>query len=137
MGNKPACKNCAVLKLAQRCISCNQPIVGQVITVFEKSYHPQCLRCTVCKNVLTNYEKIYKKDNNPVCPTCVQSVFSMVVLEDPNCGNRASQQSARGSMRGNTNSRGAPRGNTRGNDNSQRVRGGRGSRGARGSIPRG
>ena len=77
--HKPACTNCAISKLAQKCAGCGVPIVGQMITVLEQNWHPDCLKCSVCSLVLTNDQKIYKKDNDPVCPGCVQSVFNMIL----------------------------------------------------------
>ena len=72
----PACHDCAIEKLASKCKVCTKSIVGKVVTVLDYSYHPECLKCAECDIVLTNYQKIYKKNNSPVCPGCVEAVFN-------------------------------------------------------------
>lgn len=88
-----------------------------MITIAESSWHPECLKCNQCQRVLTNYNKIYKKNNKPVCPGCVQSVFNLVENETTVNNNRQSKPP--NEMKRNTNMRG--RGNSRG---SIRQRGG-------------
>jgi len=80
---KAACSDCGARKLAKKCVSCNNIIIGKVVTVLNGDWHPECLRCTACRTVLTNYQKIYTSNNSPICPACVQSVFNMVVAEPP------------------------------------------------------
>ena len=85
--------------MAKRCDACSQPITSQIVSVFDKRYHPECLKCGACHNVIVNLQKIYRKNGNPCCPSCVEGVFNDVGgVGAPNSLNNLNKASHRRSI---------------------------------------
>ncbi|KAL7063927.1 hypothetical protein AAHC03_05005 [Spirometra sp. Aus1] len=56
-----------------KCSGCGMSLEGNVSTALEKSFHPDCLRCHVCRRLLHTGEKTVAKDDKFYCVTCVPS----------------------------------------------------------------
>lgn len=71
-GGIPYCQSCYAAHLASRCARCSQPIMDTVITAMEKTWHKDCLTCTICSLPLTQTFWLYAdKPNEPRCSRCV------------------------------------------------------------------
>lgn len=71
-GGTPYCDSCYATHVATRCARCSQPIMETVITAMEKSWHKNCLTCTICRLPLTETFWLYAdKPNEPRCNRCV------------------------------------------------------------------
>lgn len=71
-GGVPYCQTCYAAHLASRCARCSQPIMDTVITAMEKTWHKECLTCTICRLPLTQTFWLYAdKPNEPRCSRCV------------------------------------------------------------------
>lgn len=71
-GGIPYCNSCYASKLASRCARCSQPILETVVTAMEKTWHKDCLTCTICRLPLTQTFWLYAdKPNEPRCSRCV------------------------------------------------------------------
>lgn len=71
-GGVPYCQSCYATHLASRCARCSQPIMDTVITAMEKTWHKDCLTCTICRLPLTQTFWLYAdKPNEPRCSRCV------------------------------------------------------------------
>ncbi|CAF1396917.1 unnamed protein product [Adineta steineri] len=57
------------------CHSCQQPIIGQIITVLDRSYHPEHLRCTAC-NIEIGRKDFYEKSGKPYCEHDYRRLFA-------------------------------------------------------------
>lgn len=68
----PYCQGCFATQLASRCARCSKPILETVITAMEKTWHKDCLTCTICRLPLTQTFWLYAdKPNEPRCSRCV------------------------------------------------------------------
>lgn len=68
----PYCQPCYAAHLAPRCARCSQPIMDTVITAMDKTWHKNCLTCTICGLPLTQTFWLYAdKPNEPRCGRCV------------------------------------------------------------------
>lgn len=71
-GGIPYCTSCYATHLASRCARCSQPIMDTVVTAMEKTWHKDCLTCTICRLPLTQTFWLYAdKPNEPRCSRCV------------------------------------------------------------------
>lgn len=71
-GGIPYCQDCFASHLASRCARCSQPIMDTVITAMDKTWHKECLTCTICSLPLTQTFWLYAdKPNEPRCSRCV------------------------------------------------------------------
>ncbi|CAF1100205.1 unnamed protein product [Rotaria sordida] len=57
------------------CHSCQKPIIGQIITVLDRSYHPEHLRCTAC-NIEIGRRDFYEKSGKPYCEHDYRRLFA-------------------------------------------------------------
>lgn len=68
--SKPCCDDCYNRLFAPICAECQKPInTGKIATYNAKSYHPDCFRCGVCNQPITEKE-FYTKDSKPCCDLC-------------------------------------------------------------------
>ncbi|CAF0973381.1 unnamed protein product [Didymodactylos carnosus] len=58
-----------------KCHACNHSIVGQVITVLDRYYHPEHLRCTAC-NCEIGRKDFYEKNSRPYCENDYRRLFA-------------------------------------------------------------
>jgi hypothetical protein len=63
----PHCENC-FLSSADKCVTCNKPILGKYLTVLGRKYHSTgCLGCVACSKAFDAGAKMYQRDTWPVC----------------------------------------------------------------------
>lgn len=68
----PHCNGCYAAHIAPRCARCLQPITETVITAMERTWHRECLTCTICRQPLSETFWIYAdKPREPRCSECV------------------------------------------------------------------
>ncbi|CAN8072429.1 unnamed protein product [Agarophyton chilense] len=68
----PFCNPCYANQIASRCARCSKPIMETVITAMDKTWHKECLTCTICRLPLTQTFWLYAdKPNEPRCSRCV------------------------------------------------------------------
>ncbi|KAI0558530.1 hypothetical protein FGB62_203g018 [Gracilaria domingensis] len=68
----PFCNQCYANHIASRCARCSKPIMDTVITAMDKTWHKDCLTCTICRLPLTQTFWLYAdKPNEPRCSRCV------------------------------------------------------------------
>jgi len=96
--NKICCVTCGTERLADKCCVCRLPMIGRIVKVNDRQWHPECFKCVTCSITLVNLEKIYRKGNDPCCPVCVEGVFSSII--PPTAPQRESKTSNRSSNRG-------------------------------------
>ena len=65
---------------SNQCYSCKEFICGPVIDFLKKKWHPECLKCFNCQQILDYASKIYQHNQQPCCPSCVETVFSSPFL---------------------------------------------------------
>lgn len=71
-GGAPYCNPCYSTHLASRCARCTKPIMDTVTTAMDKTWHKECLTCTICRLPLTQTFWLYAdKPNEPRCSRCV------------------------------------------------------------------
>lgn len=71
-GGVPYCQECFATHLASQCARCLQPIMDTVVTAMDKTWHKECLTCTICGLPLTQTFWLYAdKPNEPRCSRCV------------------------------------------------------------------
>lgn len=71
-GGVPYCQSCYASHLAARCARCAEPILETVITAMDKTWHKNCLTCTLCRLPLTQTFWLYAdRPNEPRCSRCV------------------------------------------------------------------
>lgn len=71
-GGVPYCENCYAMHIAQRCARCTQPILETVITAMERTWHKNCLTCTICQLPLTETFWLYAdRPREPRCSRCM------------------------------------------------------------------
>jgi LIM domain len=71
-GGVPYCNSCYANNIAPRCARCCKPIMETVTTAMEKTWHKECLTCTICRLPLTQQFFLYAdKPNEPRCSRCV------------------------------------------------------------------
>jgi LIM domain len=71
-GGAPYCNGCFAANIAPKCARCAKPIVETVTTAMEKTWHKECLTCTICRLPLTEQFWLYAdKPNEPRCSRCV------------------------------------------------------------------
>lgn len=71
-GGIPYCEACYASHIAARCARCAQPILETVITAMDKTWHKNCLTCTICRLPVTETFWLYAdKPNEPRCSRCV------------------------------------------------------------------
>lgn len=59
---KNYCYGCSIAAQADQCYACNKPILSAMMKANNRKYHPECLRCTKCKNQLTEGFRMRGKD---------------------------------------------------------------------------
>lgn len=68
----PYCHACYAAHMAARCARCSQPIMNTVTTAMDKTWHKECLTCSLCRLQLTQTFWLYAdKPNEPRCSRCV------------------------------------------------------------------
>eukprot|EP01117_Protostelium_nocturnum_P017498 TRINITY_DN7124_c0_g1_i1.p1 TRINITY_DN7124_c0_g1~~TRINITY_DN7124_c0_g1_i1.p1 ORF type:complete len:305 (-),score=40.89 TRINITY_DN7124_c0_g1_i1:21-887(-) len=55
------------------CHTCQKLITNRSVVACDKSYHPDCFRCSHCRADLDTLSSFYVKENNPVCSRCVMN----------------------------------------------------------------
>lgn len=71
-GGIPYCRSCYANHLAARCARCAEPILETVTTAMDKTWHKNCLTCTLCRLPLTETFWLYAdRPNEPRCSRCV------------------------------------------------------------------
>ena len=71
-GGIPYCNACYASNLASRCARCSKPILETVVTAMDKTWHKECLTCTICRLPLTQTFWLYAdRPNEPRCSRCV------------------------------------------------------------------
>jgi LIM domain len=71
-GGVPYCNGCYAANIAPKCARCVKPIMETVVTAMEKTWHKDCLTCTICRLPLTQQFFLYAdKPNEPRCSRCV------------------------------------------------------------------
>lgn len=71
-GGIPYCHTCYANHLASKCARCSKPIMDTVITAMDKTWHQDCLTCSICRLPLTQTFWLYaNKPNEPRCSRCV------------------------------------------------------------------
>ena len=73
-GDKPFCDKCYA-KITETCVECKQPIKGDCIEAGKKFYHPRCMRCFVCNDVLMGQFLIY--EDQPICEKDYKVIFNV------------------------------------------------------------
>ncbi|CAF3882558.1 unnamed protein product [Rotaria magnacalcarata] len=71
----PSLKTTSIPQQYPLCHSCQKPIVGQIITVLDRSYHPEHLRCTAC-NTEIGRKDFYEKSGKPYCELDYRRLFA-------------------------------------------------------------
>eukprot|EP00727_Mastigamoeba_balamuthi_P012077 m51a1_g7492 hypothetical protein (500) ;mRNA; r:251831-254379 len=64
--NKNYCLECFEKLIKTVCAGCNKPIVGRSINAMLRLWHPECLTCTICKEILTS-TTFYEAEGKPYC----------------------------------------------------------------------
>ena len=65
--DRPVCEAC-FMAAADRCTTCDQPIIGKYLKALGRKYHPEkCLACVACMRCFGEGEKMYQRDGWPVC----------------------------------------------------------------------
>lgn len=71
-GGIPYCEVCYANHLASRCARCAEPILDTVTTAMDKTWHKNCLTCSLCRLPLTQTFWLYAdRPNEPRCSRCV------------------------------------------------------------------
>ena len=70
--DKPYCDKCYA-KITEICVECKQPIKGDCIEAGKNFYHPRCMRCFVCNDVLMGQFLIY--EDKPICERDYKVIF--------------------------------------------------------------
>tara|TARA_R110002050_G_scaffold274226_1_gene418602 strand:- start:1769 stop:2236 length:468 start_codon:yes stop_codon:yes gene_type:complete len=73
---KPYCDAHFAKLFCDNCVHCNEPIVGNALTVFQKSWHPHCFKCFGCKRNLG--QEFVPWDGKPMCSHCYKKLPSKV-----------------------------------------------------------
>uniref|UniRef100_A0A0X3PYU2 Actin-binding LIM protein 1 n=1 Tax=Schistocephalus solidus TaxID=70667 RepID=A0A0X3PYU2_SCHSO len=63
-----------------KCSGCGMPLEGNVSTALGKSFHPNCLRCHVCRRLLHTGEKTVAQEDKFYCASCVPSTCLLAPL---------------------------------------------------------
>jgi len=65
---KNYCYGCSIAAQADQCFACNKPILSAMMKANNRKYHPECLKCSRCKNQLTEGFRMRGKDM--MCVPC-------------------------------------------------------------------
>ena len=61
---------------ADKCATCNQPLgFGTYTTLLDKKFHPKCLTCVRCKQLIDR-NAITQIDNWPACVPCATKAMN-------------------------------------------------------------
>lgn len=69
--SKPCCVSCYNERFAERCEECSKLITDGKSTIYNnKTYHPECMRCGLCRKVMGDEKKCFNHDSKPCCNQC-------------------------------------------------------------------
>jgi len=73
LNGKPYCEKHYLQRIGAACAFCGQPINGKCVSAMGKRFHPQCFKCSLCQNPLTQgiFKEHYEK---PYCHPCFQKI---------------------------------------------------------------
>jgi hypothetical protein len=77
----PYCEPCHIQLSADRCVACNQPMVGEAVKIAGKEWHRACVKCNTCSKALGNVKEgeIYVKFSKVYCKACHGGANTSVV----------------------------------------------------------
>jgi len=64
---KPYCVK-HITQLSGTCGGCQKPIAGAYVNAIQTSWHPECFRCTMCNQKLSQFALV---EGRPVCTNCL------------------------------------------------------------------
>jgi len=68
----PYCEKCYDNQFGEKCGGCGRSVSGSVIKALNKSWHPDCFKCTGCGTKFTS-PGVYNKGGKPYCKSCGSS----------------------------------------------------------------
>ena len=72
-GGEPWCEAC-FLGAATKCADCGEAVIGAFLSVLDRKYHKECLKCFSCSKLLDG--KLFNRLGWPVCAHCTRGPLS-------------------------------------------------------------